>query len=871
MPAEPEIATFPKVETSLWDLRETPLPMLSKRELERYQALGERNQRALELAQNWCARLEIDVDGGVGLIEEMSGLPIASRVFRCPYARDTGWRMLEAQNAAVQFYDQNCNGCPHRQPVRLPNLLELVAVRDAERARRAEAAQSAAEEARARLDARAERRRALQSEMDAAEAGLLDLIARIDADPTTEGMETLLQVAQATPERFSAGIQEALYDLFGAAGEVRTAAALGALDLIGSDPARVVSAAVEALARVEAVPRASQMVRNRISVCSEEQIGRSLTMLIYQAASQWDSFPGRSGEPEPLIAAYGRFPETVAATLQDHLRRGSEIARHDACEAIEVLSADDPDLVLALAADIARAALREPEEFTERGRGAAIRALAAGFRSRPDAMEGVLANTMERGTSNDRAVLFGVYGRIIRDAPAETDPNDTRAVTIALERVVATLALRPDDDRLDHAREALESAARHHRQLLLPHVTTLLGAAALFAQDLDASPPPATLDDPRPEVVRGLEAHSRRNGLHVTLRQIVETVGCLAQAHSDVRRALVDYFNSLEEEHERLRAGLVDALGEMGQDREAVKVMLPALYTAMGSRSQLVRMAAARAYGEILRESGEDLPDLVHEMFLLLLSDPFVVVHQAAVRALRFSKVPDRYVAQVAKAVGGLVLYYARSRSDDHFLGEAIEVYLSLRRRGGGATPEEKRVLIEILGQMDSNAAWKAARFHGYQLRTERGYAELLVGIIENPKTYRFGLLEPVQKLGELPAADIQRVAASIPAAARAASNSEGRLTEYFLEMLGSAGAWAEAVQIAAGEAEAIDPTEWGRARRLRTQALQIAAELEGAAGNPARMAELANRWDELLIATDEDEQRRPQPSGFPFDLPLPD
>lgn len=844
--------------------------MLSKAEMERYQALGERNQRALELAQNWCAHLEIDVDGGVGLIEELSGLPIARRVFRCAYARDTRWRMPEAQEAAVLFYDQNCNGCPHRHPVRLPNLLELVATRDAERARRADAAERAAAEARASLEARVERRRALQSGMDAAEAGLLDLISRLDTDATAEGLEALLQIAQATPERFGARIQEALYDLFDAGGELRTAAALGALDLIGSDPARVAAAAVEALARGEAISRAAQVVRTRLSHCSEEQIGRSLAALIYQAASQWDSFPGRGGEPEPLIAVYGRFPETVAAALQDHLRRGSEFVRHDACEAIEALSSHDPELVLALAADIARAALREPEELMERGRGAALRALAAGFRSRPDAMERVLATVMERGTADDRAVLFGVYGHIIRDAPAEPDPNQIQAVTIALERVVAALAMRPDDDRLDHAREALKSAARHHRQLLLPHVTTLLGAAALLAQDLDAETPPAMLHDPRPEELRALEAFNRRNALHVTLREIVEIVGSVAQTDPEVRRVLVHYLGSLDEEHERLRAALVEALGEMGQDRAAVKIMLPALYTAMGSRSQLVRMSAARAYGEILRESSDDLPDLVHEMFLLLLFDPFLIVHQAAVRSLRFNRIPDRYAAKAAQTLGDLISYYSNSRSDDRFLGEAIDVYLSLRRRAGPSDSEETRILIRILGQMDPNEAWRSVRFHGYQLRSEPEYADLLVSIIGNPATYRFGMLEPVQELGALPPSYLQRVAASIPAAARAASNSQDRLTEYLLDMLGSVDAWPEAVQIGADEAGAIDPTEWGRARRLRSQALQTAAELEGAAGNPDRMAELANRWDEILIAMDEDEQRRPQPSGFPFDFPLP-
>lgn len=43
------------------------------REIERAVAIGEANKRVLELAQNWCAHLSVELRGGVGIIEQMTG------------------------------------------------------------------------------------------------------------------------------------------------------------------------------------------------------------------------------------------------------------------------------------------------------------------------------------------------------------------------------------------------------------------------------------------------------------------------------------------------------------------------------------------------------------------------------------------------------------------------------------------------------------------------------------------------------------------------------------------------------------------------------------------------------------------------------
>lgn len=50
----------------------------------------------------------------------------------CDYATaDNTMAYWDLVTAALDSHDRKCIGCPHRKPVRLPNLSELVAERDA--------------------------------------------------------------------------------------------------------------------------------------------------------------------------------------------------------------------------------------------------------------------------------------------------------------------------------------------------------------------------------------------------------------------------------------------------------------------------------------------------------------------------------------------------------------------------------------------------------------------------------------------------------------------------------------------------------------------------------------------------------------------
>ncbi|MGU2444172.1 hypothetical protein ACTXHA_27545 [Burkholderia cenocepacia] len=92
--------------------------------------VGQRNQEVKILIQNWCGHARIEKAGGTGMIEAATGFPIGHHSMACDHAPAGGIATWYLEEAALAFYDRNCINCTVRQPLRFPNLVELVGRRD---------------------------------------------------------------------------------------------------------------------------------------------------------------------------------------------------------------------------------------------------------------------------------------------------------------------------------------------------------------------------------------------------------------------------------------------------------------------------------------------------------------------------------------------------------------------------------------------------------------------------------------------------------------------------------------------------------------------------------------------------------------------
>lgn len=181
-------------------------------QIETYIAAGKRNAEVIQLMHNWCAHARARRMGGVGMIEQMTGLPISHFSMECDHAPMGGIAAFDFGESSLDFYDRNCATCTVRKPVGLPNLSKLVREREEERriaAARAQVEQAKAEQA---LKLRADARIALRRDLDAVSQALIDDLDAYDRKHDEVDRKRLSEAARLAPERIKKKLVDLLFD-----------------------------------------------------------------------------------------------------------------------------------------------------------------------------------------------------------------------------------------------------------------------------------------------------------------------------------------------------------------------------------------------------------------------------------------------------------------------------------------------------------------------------------------------------------------------------------------------------------------------------------------------------------------------------------
>jgi hypothetical protein len=851
--------------------------MNTDRGIQRAIEIGERNREIIELAQNWCAHLRFEITGGIGLVEMQTGLPIGGRSIRCPYAKAGGFEGMDLQFVVLDYYDRNCHDCKDRRPVRLPNLSKLVAEREAERQRAKEAQVQAEQERAKQLEVRRCRRQQLSQGSQEPQAGIFDIIERVDQDSSGQVAEILIKTARAAPDHFNAGIQEALFELAVAGGWTRTEAALESLKGVDCDRSRLTEAALKALARREAWRTAGPIVRTWLNPSHKDLVLAAVPALVHLAAPV--HFPFSHGttvqpDPSPLLAVYTLFPDIVRAGIQRLLKSPSKNVRIDACEAVNAILESAPSFSLTIAQDLIDS-LSLPDDPYDQGSAAHAVAstLAKAMSNHAAEIDRIIQASMVTVAAETKAELFKTYVHVLRSPRWDEPPSPlTQAHTLAFRRIVETILDRPDDERFQEAVYCFG----HDRNEFFPalvdeHVESLLGAAALIAEDL--ANPYSPLTDPRPTELKVLEAGTRQlllqNALEVAVSAVASSVKRQPRRFSGL---YLETLQRLGEGHDQLRGMLVQHLGIIGHNPEGLPLIVPHLYTAMMDRSQLVRADAATAYGVLSKKVADDLPNLMHESFLVLFSDPYVIVHKAAIRALREARLPDQFNQTATSGLWLLILVYANSHSDDRFLGDCIEEFLSSFVSDRAIPAKVLQTLLSAIGSMKTDDAVRVIRYSARRLRAVPGFYDLAVKLLGEKLDYTDHTEELLDVLRTAPVEEIRRLAPGIQKA-MSQPHVRGRgWTDAVLDLLTKAGAWGEAIAVSQQAANALEDTREQRGRKLRAEAVRTAVELEaGLMTQPIdAILSRAKQWRTLQQEIMKDDEDTKDARSLPGGLQLP-
>lgn len=826
---------------------------------------GERNQDAKRLIHNWCRHARVEKFGGTGLIEMQTGLPIGHHSMVCDFAPASGMASWLLEESAVRFHDAHCAGCSHRVPVALPNLAMLVAQRDDDRQdaqKRAKETQRAKEAAlRARVTVRAE----LRTILPVLAKTFMDDLDRLDTDRDEQAATRVIESARLAPEILVPALTEYLFSVL--EGDDHWLDEPG-LTLLADTPdqPRLIRCAMKCLREGYALDLAAATVMQRLDHIDAADVPGAVIGLAYVATPPRSEFgqPHRDdGDPSPLTQLADSFPEPVERGLLALLTHRDQLRVGVATRAMGLLITRSERWIRPFLRPLA-GHLSRLDFLVEIERDSELRkiahdpqmALACAFLAAPELADEELMRQFESASNEGEGRVAGVYARVLRlahrthDSSLVVGPAHTHAFVVAIRRLAA-LSATSDNSQVT---QQVLSALRHPSSALAPAakaaMDVLLGTAAVLDSKLQApEPEPSILTPPHP--LAEMEKANRRSNLWYLRAALLELAihGALADAEGLARfEAFLSQRGLLGDTFE---AAIVREISPVLATSAGLKTMLPYLYSAMVGASVAGRAAAADALKDIGSRRFADLPDLVADSLVLMLFDPYVIVHKAAVKALCRLRPPAHFHRMVDVALENLIVAY-RGGNDPEFLLECIEAKVKTHRSEGPLPDAQGQVLLALIAELEPSLLLRSGhRFFLKEFQHLDGWAALVLGWVGQCRE-DYELEHALKLVADLPpGACAPQVPAILQAVASDPSNLE--LCSTFVELLTRDRAWLGATQVAELHVASFLDTVRNRARRIQAQQLERRVRFEyliseGRFEEALSLSEICMKVDDELV-----------------------
>jgi hypothetical protein len=781
-------------------------------QIQRAIEIGKKNQRVIELVRNWCAHVSIKLGGGTGLVEQQTGLPIGVRFLECPHAPAGGMAGMDLTSIAIDYYDRNCVDCKFRKPVRLPNLKSLVDERDAHQARQQQAQRLAEQEVAGRLAAREVERRDLRPDLDTLTATTLDQISELDRSRSKDAGTRLVQIAELAPETFTPEIIAHLFALIGSGEYWLIEPCLATLARLPVDKKRRCNAALVVLRSHGAREVAAKIIEEDGQYADEAAIVAALPELIRLANPAPSRFGFGSERvvsfPGPLREVYRLHAAAINNGLKSLLEQRDAESVRTAARGLAFLSERDASLlgflVPELAAKLARAKWliqgRDEEEVGDAIHDARY-ALIRAFEAKPQETDAIVMGYLNGSTPEGANELYHVYRDILWNFRRRQDEEltVTDAHRIAFRRLVTAATESQNVEVATTARQMFHGAPYELTPLAGEEIDLLLGSAAIVAQKLKEFE--ANTANTPADFLSQIERRNQHQALVDLERSFVQWA-CTAAGRYGVASVekVLSILRNLPEDSDSLRGAIIRHFDKLMVSADTLALCLPHYYSALVGSSQVVRAGAADALGGMNRQILADLPSLVFEAFSALLTDSFVIVHHAAVKALERFELPESFSRIARDALRSLIVYYApRSVQDGFntkFLMEMIDLYAHRYATEADRAGRLGDQLIAIMNTLQPSNVAGELRHAGRSFQANPHYTSLLFKLLNDEQAMLIYHESLIEQIGGIPPRFLYNEREAAVALSKKMSKHFPRLLAVLIEDLSAAGAWNEVAEI---------------------------------------------------------------------------
>lgn len=807
-------------------------------DIQRAIAEGQRNQAAKELIHNWCRHARVEKLGGIGLIEAQTGLPIGHHAMVCDFATiQTGFH-YSLEDAALQFHDANCVNCPKREHVALPNLAKLLAQRERDRELAQLRAKDTERKKNEALRNRSDVRATLRQSVSLPVATFIDDLQLLDETRDADAAVRLVESIRLAPELLILELENHLFSLLEGGEHWFYSSGLRILADHARDQPRLTRCAMNCLAKGVAIDDAAQIILGRVAQVDASLVPDAVMGLAYSASPPRPEHPlGTTppDKPEALLRIAARFPEETARGFNTILEKRDARLIGVGARALGLLIAKDAfwakHFMRSLAAELSRA-----DVLVDIDRDSDLRtlandlthALSNAFLQDPEWVDGELMRQFESASTDGEARLAGVYDYVLRRAEGGRGKREKIAnldpYKVAIKRSVHFAETSENDGVTQHVLDALRYPDASLAPVAKELMDLLLGTAAVLDSKLE-EPPTESPIAAAPDWLRAMEQSNRRSTLWYLRSGFIAMAIKGALLDADGLASFESFLAKRSGLGDSLAAAVITETAPLMQTGSGLRAMLPHLYSAMVGSSTLGRAAAAKAIEEMRSSRFNELPGLVAEAFLLMLLDPYVIVHKAAVKALRRITLPKWMDQTVVAALDNLIVAY-RSGTDQEFLLECIEAQTGMKQEDALFAANDGKVLLAIVnGIKPSLLLRNGHHFFLKALAGVEGYAQLALGLFRHCES-DYQVDHALDIVDDIPAGTSGDHAAAFVAAMET-DPLDVTICGTFIELLTRDRCWEGALRIARILVDAIPDTPRERARKLHSQQLMWRVEFE--------------------------------------------
>ncbi|MBI5313545.1 MAG: hypothetical protein HZB28_10610 [Methylocystis sp.] len=839
---------------------------------------GTRNQETAVLVRNWCANVRIEKSGGVGLVEAQTGLPIGHHSLACDHAGGGAMATWDLRDAALDFHDRYCVDCKLRKPSGFPSLSKLVAERDQRHVEAERERSRASAEAEDALHKRQAVRAALQAKLPPLSSAIIEHIGDLDLNRTEENRARVVESAQLAARHFTDDVVSYVVVLTETEYWFQETGLL-VLDAVNADPVRIARLAISALARSSSMRVAARILERHAAHIEPERLAPALPAIMHIANPGHSSFAmvePPPAEPALLRSLYRTHREAVDVTIEALISSYTDTRIDLAARSISAIGVEDPSIFKThrrtMVATFVRAASLV-HDFDEYHRGVhdLQSAIIAAFFQFPDEIDQLISEYLQGATDDQMQRAMTLYERFMsvdrRFDAAPVDAN-SKPHRIAFSRVLWAATTLTTAEPLRVVASAFHGKPDHLVEIARAEIDGLIGAMLLMDQRVQQH------EDSQPtepqDFLHHLESANKRETLAGLAASFAKWAAIAAKSDPLLRRKLIACFDHIPEGREGLRGRFLKQLAEFGDTVDGFHLILPFLYQNLVCASPLLRAYAAETIAELPSTAHRNLPPLVYEAFSVLLYDPYVIVHQAAIHALRQFALPQELMRNATRAVLTVIRAYESNQKEARFLIDAISWLAAELKRSGNADKNVARFLVSVLCKIEPETLRYEIRWCARSLSGTYGFVDVVMRIL--PFVDGRDNDDEIDLLDRIPPEEVLRRKSELCAIGVQLATDQMWITARIVETLTRAAAWHDARQLLEDAIAAVPNTVQMRMRRMTLQSLLISARLEesiadGAVGNAAA---LDKEWQDFQGSKAEfiqDAQERRSRTGFPGSL----